>query len=121
MTFLFFILFQYQFTFSNFYLDFYFPFSIWTFVSLFYLDLYFFFGLLFLFRLLFPFQTFIRFLDFYFFFGLLFSFLHKSRSDLGFLPSFILKMKIHLEQIKTNEKLHGKKISIGRLKIRENM
>jgi hypothetical protein len=61
---------------SIFYLDFYFPFSIWTFVSLFYLDFYFFFRL------------FISFLDFYFFFWLLFPFLHKSRSDLGFLPSF---------------------------------
>ena len=28
------------------------------------------------------------FLNFYFFFGLLFNFLHKSRSDLGYLPSF---------------------------------
>ena len=60
------------------YLDFYFPFlfglllpfSIWTFIFPFLL------GLLFLF------------LDFYFFFGLLFPFSHKSRSDLGFLPSF---------------------------------
>ena len=53
-----------------------FSFSIWTFISLFYLNFYFFLGLLFLFR------------PFYFFFRLLFPFLHKSRSDLGFLPSF---------------------------------
>ena len=55
-----------QLTFSNFYLDFYFPFSLWTSISLFSLDFYFpfFFGLLFLF----PFWTFI----FPFIFGLLF-------------------------------------------------
>ena len=47
--------FKNQFTFSNFYMDFYFPFSIWTFVSLFYLDFHFFFF------------DFISFLDFYFF------------------------------------------------------
>ena len=49
MTFFFFIFFQYRFTFSNLYMDFsvpfifglFFPFSIWTFLSLFYLDFYF--------------------------------------------------------------------------------
>ena len=51
--------FQHQFTFSNFYLDFYFPFSIWTFVSLFYLDFYSFLDFYFLFGLLFLLQTFI--------------------------------------------------------------
>ena len=56
-------------TFFNILFNFCFPFSIWTFVSLFYLDYYFF-------------------LDFYFFFDFYFPFLHKSRSDFGFLPSF---------------------------------
>jgi hypothetical protein len=51
---------------------------------LFYLD----FCFPFLFGLLFLFLTFISFFDFYFFFWLLFPFLHKSRCDLGFLPSF---------------------------------
>ena len=77
----FFHFFQYQFTFSNFYLDLYFPFSIRTFVSLLNLDFYICFGLLFLFWTfnsvlnfyflfwpLFPLRTFIPFLDFYFFF-----------------------------------------------------
>ena len=86
--------FQFQFTFSNFYLDFYFPFlsgllfpfSLWTFISLFSLDFYFPFH----FGLLFPFflWTFI----FPFVFGLLFSFslltFIQSRSHFGFLPNF---------------------------------
>ena len=64
-----------SFTFSNFSLDFYFPFSIWTFISPFFLYFYF----PFLFGLLSPFYiwTFISFffLDFYFpfIFGLLFN------------------------------------------------
>ena len=61
-----------------------FPYPIWTFISLFYLDFYFpsLFGLLFLF------WTFISFFRLLFLFLTLFSFSHKSRSDLGFLPSF---------------------------------
>jgi hypothetical protein len=71
-------------TFSNLYLDCFSTFLL--------------FGLLFpvLFRLSFLFWTFISFLDFYFFFGLLFHFLHKSRSDLGFLPSFYSHQEICL-------------------------
>ena len=46
-----------SFTFSNFYLDFSYPFSNWTFSSLFHLDFYF----PFLFRLLFPFFPFFQF------------------------------------------------------------
>ena len=63
LSFFYFLFFQIQFIFSNFYLDLYFPFSIWTlfpfsiwtfissldFVSLFYLDFYSFFRILFLF------------------------------------------------------------------------
>ena len=67
---------------SIFYLDFYFPFSTWTFIP-------------------FSIWTFILFLDFYFFLGLLFPFLHKSRSDLGFLPSFFFQIKSN--QIKSNQ------------------
>ena len=59
--------------------DLLFPIFIWTFIFFFYLD----------FRFPFSIWTFISFLDFYCFFGLLFPFLHKSRSDLGFLPSFL--------------------------------
>ena len=73
------------------------PFSVWTFIfpflfgllfSLVYLDFYFSLGLLFLFK------TFISLLDFSFFFWLLSAFSHKSRSDLGFLPSFFFTTAI---------------------------
>ena len=67
---------------SIFSLQFTLTYPIWTFISLFYLDFYFSLGLLFLFR------TFTFFLDFDSFFGLSSLFSPKSRSDLGFLPSF---------------------------------
>ena len=68
---------------------------------LFYLD----FCFPFIFDFYFFFWTFISFLDFYFSFGLLFPFLHKSRSDLGFLPSFcfkIVRIILHNPQLEGN-------------------
>ena len=68
MTFFLQTIYSFQFIFGLF-----FPSSIWTFNSS--LDFYYFFDFYFFFRLLFLFLTFI-------------SLLHKSRSDLGFFPSF---------------------------------
>ena len=97
----------------------YFPFLIWTFISLFYLDYYV--PFLFLsrtfisfFRLLFLFWTFISFLDFYCFLGLLFLFLtfislfaqirrnfHRTKSNLLKFINFKLINRLTL-QLKQN-------------------